>query len=308
MPEQIRRVHHRSILRRRQGRPALHPLRPQRQHLPHRDRRRPVRPIAQREARHHPPQRSPCIRRIAVAIRPVNRQPIRRPRHDRRMLRHRRRALGVAVCPRIVVHMIPELKAQPDRVRVVVVVIPRLMRERRVKGDAFIVIPIPVPNPVAGQPIRRRRIRRTRIAVGKRIPAVEHRHPIHHPPRRTQPGQRLHRRDRWHPRDAVSARRVRREIREVRCLRRIQIPRPHHVTREPRRLDVNPARRVGDLVHIRIDRTRLRPRAPAPRRRLHPRRQRLIRRALVNARVLAGIPREPRCELGVRQGGRRGER
>ncbi len=48
-------------------------------------------------------------------------------------------AFRVTICRRIVAHMIAELMTQPDWLRVVVVIVPRLMRQRWVKGYTFVV-------------------------------------------------------------------------------------------------------------------------------------------------------------------------
>ena len=138
--------------------------------------------------------------------------------------------------------MIPKLVAQSDGLGVVVIDIARLMRECRIEGHALIVITVAVPNTVACDAIRWLGIGSIRIRIRKSIAHIEHCHPIDHTTCCAKASSSFSFGNSGCPRNAIDGGSVRREVWKIGGLRRIQIPRPHDVTREPGGADVNPVR------------------------------------------------------------------
>ena len=182
--------------------------------------------------------------------------------------------------------MVSELITQADWLRVVVVVVPGLMRERLIKGGPFIVVAVTIPDAVAGETAIRRRICEIGCAlVGKGVAAVEHGHSIHHATRRTESRGYLCAGNRGHARDSVNGRRVRGKIRKVGW------PRAHHMAGQSRGANVNPVRGIVDFRHIRIGRRTLHPGSATPGGGFCA--SSFVGRACINARILARVGGEP---------------
>ena len=289
------RTHRRAILRRCQSsRAILHRRRPCRQRRASGGGEigRALRAIAEREPRDHAPHAARRIGRIGISVWPIDRESICRPRDNRRMLRHGSRALGVAISRRIVVHMVAELMPQRDRLHMIVIVIPRLMRQRGIEGHALDRIGISSPDSVARIYLRARGVH-----IRKRIAIIEKRHSVHKPANRPAARLRLRRRHRRIARDAINCGGVRRIIREQVRLRRVQIPRPHHVRSQPGRTDIHPGHRGVDLVHVRVSRIRLRASPAGPGGGRRP--CRLIGHGREDARVFPGVVSEPRVQQWI---------
>jgi len=61
----------------------------------------------------------------------------------------------------------------------VMVLVTRLVRECGIEGDAFIDISVTVPHTVTSDTVHGTAVRLAGGLVGERVPAVEHRHPVH---------------------------------------------------------------------------------------------------------------------------------
>ena len=128
--------------------------------------------------------------------------------------------------------MISQLVAEANGLGVVMIVVSGLMGESRIKSDAFVVIPIAVPDPVASQAIDGGGVGAAAAGIGKGIAAVEHGDAIDHDPGGPETGQGFGGRNDGIPRDAVGLGGVGGKVGEVLGFGGIEIPRSHDVAGE----------------------------------------------------------------------------
>ena len=129
--------------------------------------------------------------------------------------------------------MIAQLITKSDRLRVVVVLISGLVRERSVERHALIGVSFAIPNAVAEADARHRiGIAPVRIGIRKGVAIIEQGDAVYEIANGATGCICLCRRYRWRARNAVNRRGIRRQIWKQLGLRRVEIPRTHEVARE----------------------------------------------------------------------------
>src|SRR5262249_52460159 len=138
-------------------------------------------------------------------------------------------ALFVSVGRGEVINVISELVTQSDRVGMIMMVRSGLMRQRGIKSDAFVDISVTVP--IAGSHDVASAVPIVGIAVVKERNAVDEITDC------AKASECFRGGNRWIAWDAIERFRVSGIIWEKLCLRGVEIPRPHHVTRQAAGVD-----------------------------------------------------------------------